>query len=120
MYATYRLDTPRGTSTKQPTFAKPWYGCVMPYHIHAATAPAIKTIRRNITSKYFNSPSPIHFNCWLGELGLPIQVLFQNNGGRHGVHAHFRLHIFRFLAAGQFFLVDESSLDFFQQALGFP
>jgi len=29
-------DTPRGTSTKTPSFEKPWYGCVMPYHIHTA------------------------------------------------------------------------------------
>src|SRR6266481_618609 len=120
MYATYRLDTPCGTSTKTPSFAKPSYGCVMPYHIHAATPPAIKTIRRNITSKYFNSASPIHLHDWLDGLGLPIQVLFQNNGGRHGVHAHFGLRFLRLLAARQFFVVDESSLHFFQQTLGLP
>src|SRR6266404_4699113 len=85
MYATYRRDTPRGTSTKTPSFEKPWYGCVMPYHIHAAAPPAINTITSNIASKYFNSASRI-----------------------------------RFLTAGQFFLLDESSLEFFQQALGFP
>src|SRR4029077_11344850 len=106
MYATYRLDTPRGTSTKQPTFAKPWYGCVIPYHIHAATPPAIKTIRRNITSKYFNSASPIHLHVWLGGVGLPIQVVFQNNGSRYRVYAHLGLHILRFLAASQFLVVD--------------
>src|SRR5260370_17280034 len=49
------------TSITPPSFEKPWYGCVMPYHIHAAVPPAISTISNNNVSKYFKSASPIHF-----------------------------------------------------------
>src|SRR5260370_17556648 len=108
MYATYRLDTPCGTSTKTPSFAKLSYGCVMPYHIHAATPPAIKTIRRNITSKYFNSASPIHLHDWLDGLGLPIQVLFQNNAGPPPVPPPFCFPLFRLLPSPQFFPLPSS------------
>ena len=56
----------------------------------------------------------------IGRLLLAIQVLFQDYSGRYSVYAHFGLDIFRFLAAAQFFLVDESSLNFFQQAFSLP
>src|SRR5258707_15865670 len=60
-YATYRCEAPCGTSTKTPPGAKPWYGFVMPYQIHAAAPPATSTITSNSAKKYFNAASPVHF-----------------------------------------------------------
>src|SRR5882762_84573 len=122
-YATYLCEAPCGTSTNKPSGANPWYGLVKPYQIHAAAPPAISTITSNSVSKYFNSASLIHFlirSGLSGRVRLSIQVLLQNDDSRHGVHGHFVLRILRFLAAAQFFVADESSLNFFQQTLGFP
>src|SRR6267154_6796380 len=60
-YATYRCEAPCGTSTKTPPGAKPWYGFVMPYQIHAAAPPATNTTTSNSARKYFNAASPVHF-----------------------------------------------------------